>query len=156
MKKLLVVILMVMNICLFSETFQGIVTKVYDGDSIHVLVHGAEILKIRFYGIDAPELDQEFGKTSRDFLKIYLLTETVTIENMGLDRYGRTLGIIFFGGECINWKMIDRGFAHVYKQYCQEPWEDIWVEAERIARLEKKGLWYQDVIIFPWDWRKKK
>jgi endonuclease YncB( thermonuclease family) len=42
--------------------------SIYDGDTLRV-VRGNEELKIRFCGIDAPELDQPLGIESRDYLR---------------------------------------------------------------------------------------
>ena len=42
--------------------------SIYDGDTLRV-VRGDEELKIRFCGIDAPELKQPLGIESRDYLR---------------------------------------------------------------------------------------
>ena len=42
--------------------------SIYDGDTLRV-VRGNEELKIRFCGIDAPELKQPLGVESRDYLR---------------------------------------------------------------------------------------
>lgn len=42
--------------------------SIYDGDTLRV-VRGNEELKIRFCGIDAPELKQPLGIESRDYLR---------------------------------------------------------------------------------------
>ena len=53
MKKILLIFLL-LGTLVFGETLIGKVIKVYDGDTITILVDG-EKEKIRFYGIDAPE-----------------------------------------------------------------------------------------------------
>jgi endonuclease YncB( thermonuclease family) len=44
------------------------VVGVTDGDTLNVLIEGQEV-KIRLYGIDAPESGQAFGKASQQALK---------------------------------------------------------------------------------------
>ncbi len=63
-----------------SRIIFGTVTKVVDGDTIHVTDSFGTIVKVRFYGIDAPELEhinktgkigergQPFGKESYETL----------------------------------------------------------------------------------------
>ena len=46
----------------------GKVVGIADGDTITVLRDGQEQVKIRLYGIDAPESGQPFGKASKQYL----------------------------------------------------------------------------------------
>ena len=46
----------------------GKVVSIADGDTITVLHDGHDQVKIRLYGIDAPESGQPFGKASRQNL----------------------------------------------------------------------------------------
>ncbi len=45
------------------RTVTGTVTKVSDGDTIHLTTPEQTILKVRLYGIDAPETDKIDHKT---------------------------------------------------------------------------------------------
>ncbi len=51
-----------------GELWQVKEGSIYDGDTIRV-IRGNEELKIRFYGIDAPEKAQALGIESRDYLR---------------------------------------------------------------------------------------
>lgn len=55
------------KVTFFDEKLTGSVYKIYDGDTI-TLHRDNKDYKIRFFGIDAPELKQEFGKESREHL----------------------------------------------------------------------------------------
>ena len=47
--------------------FQGKCIKIADGDTITVLVEGKTQHKIRLYGIDCPEKNQDFGQQAKQF-----------------------------------------------------------------------------------------
>ena len=51
---------------LFADPIK--IIKIYDGDTITALTSQKEKIKIRLYGIDAPELKQPFGKASKRHL----------------------------------------------------------------------------------------
>ena len=51
----------------YSQDLSGKVIKIYDGDTITIMAK--EKIKVRLFGIDAPELKQEFGKESREHLE---------------------------------------------------------------------------------------
>ena len=59
-----------------TDTFTGAVTKVHDGDSIHITPKGEKRVIIRLAGIDAPEIKQPFGIASRDRLRSMILNRT--------------------------------------------------------------------------------
>ena len=59
-----------------TDTFTGPVTKVHDGDSIHIMPKGEKRIIIRLAGIDAPEIKQPFGIASRDKLRSIILNRT--------------------------------------------------------------------------------
>ena len=69
--------------------------RVVDGDTIRAEAKGKEI-KIRLVEIDAPEMNQPFGAQSKNFLNRLLYEKDVTLIAQGEDRYGRTLGEIYF------------------------------------------------------------
>ena len=62
-------ILLYCPILLFAAEFSARVIRVVDGDSVNVLrLPEKEELKLRLYGIDAPEWKQAYGKESKDAL----------------------------------------------------------------------------------------
>ena len=115
------------------------VIKVYDGDTITVL-HGGRPERIRFYGIDAPELRQEYGADARDFLARNMCSDPA-IERKATDRYGRTIAVVWCGNVNLNELMIENGFAWVYGVYCRESFCNDWKTMQTIARNKGIGLW---------------
>ena len=61
-------------------TPSGKVIKVSDGDTITVLQDKRQI-KVRLYGIDAPELKQPYGKKSKQFLSNLITGKIAEVKN---------------------------------------------------------------------------
>lgn len=69
--------------------WEGIILHVYDGDTLTVGPAGAVHVPIciRLYGIDAPEMNQDGGKASRDALqKMLPKGSAVHVIPMDVDR----------------------------------------------------------------------
>lgn len=124
------------------------VIKISDGDTITVL-SGKEQTKVRLYGIDAPEKKQDYGQRSKQFLASLIAGQVVEVEPNGKDRYKRTLGIIHHKGQDINAQMVLNGYAWAYVKYSR-----MYIDHERLARENKRGLWQSSNPTPPWEWRK--
>jgi len=110
------------------DTAEGVVVKVVDGDKINVNSEGM-ILKIRLYGIDAPEkkkislktgevnkAGQPFGEESWKALESKLYHQKVQLEIIDIDRYGRMVAIVRLRGREINKEMVAEGWAWAYRK----------------------------------------
>lgn len=127
----------------------GKVVSIHDGDTITIL-QGKQQIKVRLFGIDAPELEQPYGKKSKQFLANLIAGEVVEVEPKGKDRYKRTLGIIHYKGQDINAQMVLNGYAWAYMKYSR-----MYVDQEKLARENKRGLWQSSNPTPPWEWRKR-
>ena len=145
LNKILVVFIVATSLFAFSAK----VVKISDGDTITVL-SGKEQTKVRLYGIDAPEKKQDYGQKSRQFLASLIAGQVVEVESKGKDRYKRTLGIIHYKGQDINAQMVLNGYAWAYIKYSR-----IYVDQEKTARENKRGLWQSSDPTPPWEWRKR-
>ncbi len=132
------------------------VVAVVDGDTITVEpIDGGERMKIRLYGIDAPELKQPFGETARSFVSAKSLYQQVSIEVKSRDRYGRVVAIVWLpAGESLQAAMLNAGLAWLWPQYCRncQDWEKLQATAQRFC----EGLWGEEVPVPPWEWRRGK
>lgn len=138
-----------------AHAFPGKVIHIADGDTITVLAEGHRQVKIRLYGIDCPEKRQAFGNRARQHMGRLVGGQTVEVEDLGTDRYGRTLGIVFSpDGANINRQMVDAGMAWVYRQYCKRPECREWMQEEKEAKAAGRGLWAEPNAVPPWTWRK--
>jgi micrococcal nuclease len=127
------------------------VLKVSDGDTITV-TDGNLRLKVRLAGMDAPESGQPFGKVAGAELRTRLLNHNVQIHPVGsgIDPYNRVLGQVFIDGSDVSLALIREGFAYYYRPRCVDYPENKkdydydptqYVEAEKMARAQKLGLW---------------
>ena len=128
--------------------------RIIDGDTIYL--NGD---KIRFSGIDTPEINQMCKKDEIDIpcgeiakeLLIKKIGNTVPICILeDKDQYGRMLGECYIGEESLSSYLVREGFAFAYTRYSKK-----FVEDEQFAIKNKSGMWSMD-FIFPWDFRKNK
>lgn len=139
-----------------AATLAGRVVGVSDGDTVTVLTAENRQFRIRLSGIDAPEKKQPFGTHARETLSRQLFGQPVVVEWSKTDRYGRIIGKIEVDGVDANLEQVREGSAWVYTQYLRElPVEDrkLYLEAERLARSERRGLWRDTDPEPPWQWR---
>ena len=142
-----ILLLAILYASLFA--FVGKVVSIHDGDTITVLQNKQKI-KVRLFGIDAPEKKQDYGQRSKQFLASLIAGQIVEVEPKGKDRYKRTLGIIHFKGQDINSEIVLNGYAWAYVKYSR-----IYVDQEKTARENKRGLWQSSNPTPPWVWRKR-
>ena len=142
-----------------AATLEGRVVGVSDGDTVTVLTAENRQFKIRLSGIDAPEKKQPFGAFAKETLSRQLFAHTVVVEWTKTDRYGRIVGKIEVDGVDANLEQLREGSAWVYTQYLRElPVEDrkLYLEAERLAKAEHRGLWRDRDPEPPWQWRRER
>lgn len=134
--------------------------RVIDGDTVIIKHRGLlstfkSQKRIRLYGIDAPESDQKGGSHATQHLKKLVGSgSNIRMIDMGRDRYGRTVAIIYHrrksAEQSFNRDMVAAGHARWYRQYGAGPYG--FKEAEAHARSRKLGIWsYQAED--PWDYR---
>ena len=133
-----------------GDEITGLVTRVVDGDTIHVTV-GLTKHVIRLSEIDTPERDQPWGRQASRALADKLNRAKVTVLTTETDRYGRLVGKVLHGSRDINREMVREGHAWVYRQYLHDR---SLLEDERTARQRKVGLWGSNHPIEPWRWRR--
>jgi len=151
----LTILLFICSLPSIGLAWSGKVVSVTDGDTIKVLHDGKEE-KIRLYGIDCPEKDQDFGQKAQGLTSALVAGRNVEVQQKEVDRYGRIVGLVLVDGQSINELIIQNGYAWVYRQYCKERFCSDWIKAETIAQQQKKGLWSSPVVIPPWEWRATK
>jgi endonuclease YncB( thermonuclease family) len=131
-----------------TQRISGEVTSVYDGDTITV---GGE--SIRLASIDAPELDQAYGPSSRAHLAFLVLGQSVTVTYAQKDFYDRVVGTVF-KSDCshVNLNQVASGAAWYYEAYKCEidiRQRQAYAVAHASARTAKKGLW-ATTSVAPW------
>lgn len=129
----------------------GKAIKIVDGDTFDLLTEEKKTLRIRMNGIDCPERKQDFYRSAKNALSNYIFNKEVNLVINGHDRNKRIIATVFYNGENINLAMIRNGYAWHYKKYSTDT---SFAEAEKQARLNKKGLWSMKSPVAPWEFRK--
>ena len=79
----------------------GTVTRVVDGDTI-VVELSSGVIRVRLYGIDAPEHNQPGGYESASTLRWMVERKQVSLEPINQDRYSRMVAKVFVGQTNVN------------------------------------------------------
>ena len=135
------------------------VLKVSDGDTINIqkVENGkfvGEILRIRMYGMDAPEKTRDYGSESRQALEKLVTGKNLSVEVKNKDRYGRTVAIIYADGKNVNEEMVKTGNAWWYQEYAKKDAQ--FEEYQENAKQKKLGLFSRKGYTEPWNYRKEK
>lgn len=162
----------------------GPVTDVHDGDTFTVWIAAkpeackpdvAGLVHIRIARVDAPELDQQHGKASRDRLKEILtdsktgelrdVTMTITARSYGrlvAESIGVSRGTTDLEGllvsEGIAWHYATPALLKKWKGR-PPPRDAALATAQAAARAQRKGLWGVRINIpptAPWVWRRER
>jgi endonuclease YncB( thermonuclease family) len=129
---------------LAQDIIRGRCVAVSDGDTIKVLATGRELLRIRVAWIDCPELGQAFGRRAKQFMSALVFGKDVELHPHAIDRYGRTVAMVFVDGRDVGLELIKAGLAWGYEYYLPEASPQIqaqYTAAETAARVSRKGLW---------------
>jgi endonuclease YncB( thermonuclease family) len=140
------------SLCFAGEAWiKGIAQDVYDGDTFKLKENG-QIIKVRVYGIDAPESNQQYGEESGKALRELIDGKEIRLRIENKDIYGRTVGEPWLGDSInVSLWMVKNGHAWHYKSYSKKR-TDL-AEAEVNAKEKKLGLWADDNPVPPWDFR---
>ena len=178
MKKINLIIIYFLLINFFTNELYagGKITgfsKVIDGDTIII-----KKIKIRFHGIDAPEMNQICnnkdsevyfcGKVAKKALKKFIGFSKVICFYNEFDRYKRAIGTCYLlinekkknkyskflpnssrYGQSLNSLMVTNGHAVAYKKYSK-----IYLNDENWAKNNKLGMW-EGNFDTPEKWRRK-
>ena len=149
----LIITFLFSGISFAQKPIRGKVIAIADGDTITVLQNNRQY-KIRLYGIDTPEKKQAFGQKAKKFTSDIAMNQQVKVVTFDIDRYGRIVGMVYIGQECLNEALIKNGFAWAYRKYCKESFCNKWLEYEQAARANRIGLWSSDNPMPPWEFRR--
>ena len=145
------VLCLLSSLFLFSNNLFASHVTVIDGDTIRL-----GDVKIRFSGIDAPEINQTCvasegkvacGKISKDILIAKVTNNKISCTDEGKDVYGRVLGECFVNGESLSSYLVREGFAFAYRKYSNK-----YIQDEEYAKFNNLGMWSME-FEYPWDYR---
>ena len=146
------IVLIAAFILLIGQNVLSNIVHVIDGDTIKI---GNE--KIRFSGIDAPELNQYCFKDEKKIL-CGVLAKKALLKKIGnkipkcviegKDIYKRILAECFVNEKSLSKFLVRNGYAFAYRKYSKK-----FIQDEEFARKNKLGLWSMK-FDYPWKFRK--
>lgn len=143
--------LLLSSMVLRAEVISGKVVAVLDGNTLEVFTSENETYKILLYGIDCPELGQEFGERAKMFLEKLILNKSVNAEIQGKDRWGNRLAVVLIDGKDPREELLQEGLAWTAERNPIETFESI----KEKAKQKGKGLWKDQEPTPPWIYRRQ-
>lgn len=151
---LLVILFSLLPFLCSAQRFNVKVVSITDGDTFTAINNDNLQLKIRIWGIDAPEKKQAYGSKSKDFLASLIFGKNITIDVQSKDGYGRYLAYVYSPeGKDVSLLMIHEGMAWHFTKYDNN---SVYEEAQVVAQKAKRGLWADPSPVAPWDFRSNK
>ncbi|MDJ0595968.1 MAG: thermonuclease family protein [Pleurocapsa sp. MO_226.B13] len=143
------------------ESGQLVPRSIYDGDTLRAR-RGEEELKIRFCGIDAPEVRMPMGIEARDHLRslVDIGNGELLLLPIEQDRYGRTVAEVYVKDSRstainLNVQMVRDGYAWHYERYSGNcPIRGELASAQELAQKEGLGIWNGSPQP-PWEFRRQ-
>ncbi|QRG69739.1 thermonuclease family protein [Brevibacillus choshinensis] len=125
---------------------EATVQRVVDGDTFELSTGE----KVRLIGVDTPETVkpnhpvEPYGKEASDFSKQLLTGQKVTLkfDVEPYDKYKRLLAYMYLqDGTFVNEKLVREGYARIMTIPPNVAQADLFLQAEREARENNRGLW---------------
>lgn len=130
--------------------------RVVDGDTLMVTnVRDGREIRLRIWGIDAPELNECSGENAKKELDNLFINSDLRLEVVGFDSFGRTVAKIMVKNGDVALLMLETGMAKVdsaVKDHIRaelKPREDyltILRQAEEKARVASFGVWSKQCL----------
>lgn len=141
----------VTSIAATGEPFTAKVIRVIDGNTLEIESPENGKQRFVFFGVDSPELGQQFGEEAKRFLERKVLNKTVEVTPRGKDRSGNFLGILMLGSKDLRVEMLREGLAWTSERNAPEDLQAYmsW------ARQKGKGLWQVSNPVPPWVYRRE-
>ena len=139
-----------------GQSFTGKVTSVIDGDTYKVDRPVGPVVKVRLWGVDAPETAQPYGTAATRAARHLVGGETVRAHVEEIGRYGRAVASLEVQGSDLGALLNRRGLGWWYRKYASRETE--YARLQRQARNAGRGLWSQSDSsdpVPPWTWRSR-
>jgi micrococcal nuclease len=151
---------------LVNYSFDGVVTKVIDGDTFLLETtkpYTPAKFQVRLYGLYAPVLagrgksGQPYAVTAKSTLEEKLNGQKVRVEVREVDPNGRQVGLVYLRSRNINEDMLREGWGWYWRtpeyRSIQFDDDDRLHRAEEEARSNRRGLWRGTNPQPPWEFR---
>lgn len=149
------------ELCDIKNTAKAIEVKasnVISGDAVNIESSTGKKIEVRLLGVAAPKQEQRFYSDSKKNLQRCLARESIHLYYQDTDSKGRILGkfVSAVDGVDCNLEQVKSGYAWHNKseealQYEVDRFK--YANAEVGARMSDFGLWSEDELVAPWDFK---
>lgn len=147
-------------------SFETTISRVIDGDTMVIPSEIQGERRVKLYGIDAPEREQDGGLEAMNFTRNMVDGKKVHMTVYGLDDENRMVVNVMVDGRNLSEELVMTGNAWVFPWECQSQECDLWNALQQNAMNEHWGLWKGEVLSTgdvlpsnptpPWEWRMRK
>lgn len=132
------------------------VIGIADGDTLTapcLVPEGMTNIQVRLADIDAPKKGQAWGQRSKQHLAKVCFGKNAVLQVRTTDRYGRTVARLECDGVDPSAEQVRVGLAMVFDRYVVD--RSLY-GVQNEARVERRGLWGDDRVQPPWNYRRAK
>lgn len=123
---------------LVGTTFSAAVSRIVDGDTFDGVADGHGRLRIRIFGIDAPERGEPFSTVALRQARVLLVGQRVHLTGRDVDRYGRLVADVSAGGQDVATALLEAGVACHFTRYSSDAHL---ARAQAHAQARGAGFW---------------
>lgn len=153
---LIICVTFLFSYSIFSQNvFVGKVMEVVDGRTAIFVTKGVSTM-ILLNNIEVPETEQELSKTVKDHFSVLTLNKDARFVVTSQFSKGYN-GKLFIGENEINKQMLRDGAAWFNVPECEsDPNSNEYIELEKLAKTEKRGVWSVEGLKPAWVFREEK
>jgi micrococcal nuclease len=118
-----------------SVNLSGVVESCHDGDTCRVRVKD-KVAKVRFAGVDTPELKQKYGLEAQRFVEHLVLGREVNLQCDGAS-WDRITCTVYLEDRNINRELVQAGWAYDSPKYSKGSYK----QDEILAKSRHLGIW---------------
>ena len=143
--------ILMLSLPAWGETLTGKVVGIGEGDTLSVLIGEDTFRLIRLAEVDCPDKGQDYCEEAKRFVEGLCLGKQATIEVVGVDTHGKTLGEVTLAGQVnLKQELLKAGMGWYSPQNTPDP---TLTDLETHARETHIGLWGEASPVAPWVYR---
>ncbi|MGH9382943.1 MAG: thermonuclease family protein [Vicinamibacterales bacterium] len=123
---------------LINKRITGKVVSVIDGDTVDLLLPAKRVLRVRLYGVDAPERGEPFSTQARTFTRVLMFSRDVEAVVKDVDAYDRLVARVSVDGKDASAAILAAGLGCTFHRYVSDAGLDL---AQARARQGHLGFW---------------
>jgi len=131
----------------------GTPVAIVDGETLEVVYEGTRV-RVRLYGIEAPEKHQAFCRRAKRYLRTLAWQQEVTVTVRAPERDGRVVGEVHLAdGRNLSQELVKAGLA--WHDVQDAPQDTVLQQLQAEAQAAKRGLWSVPHPVPPWAFQRE-